>query len=141
MSESTNDKPQISGESSTQQQNQQSKMPASPNVTPQQLREQLQQPYFRHHMTPQQQQQMAAILKNIDPSMNNLTPEQTVILQQIHNLQTIGMFSQGFPRPTIKRRKPVKWETWEETNLIEGVRRVSFGILLSIVNLYLVRSR
>jgi hypothetical protein len=31
----------------------------------------------------------------------------------------------NFPRPTVKRRKPVKWEHWEEKNLIEGVRRVS----------------
>lgn len=27
-------------------------------------------------------------------------------------------------RSGMKRRKPVKWEAWEEANLIEGVKRV-----------------
>ena len=31
---------------------------------------------------------------------------------------------QNFPRSTAKRRKPVKWEAWEESNLMAGVRRV-----------------
>jgi hypothetical protein len=62
-----------------------------------------------------------SFLPDIDASLANLTPDQAMILQQI---QTLGML-QGYARPTIKRRKPVKWEAWEEKNLIDGVRRVS----------------
>jgi hypothetical protein len=60
----------------------------------------------------------------------SMSEEQALAFQQFHAMH--GGFAglpQGsnFPRPTVKRRKPVKWEHWEEKNLIEGVRRFGRG--------------
>lgn len=64
-------------------------------------------------------------------NQGNLTQEQALALH-LQSMQGMpGMLPlinpASFPRPTIKRRKPIKWELWEEKNLIEGVRRFGRG--------------
>jgi Myb-like DNA-binding domain len=57
-----------------------------------------------------------------------LTQEQAMALQNFHMGSVLPVITTpNFPRPTVKRRKPVKWEHWEEKNLIEGVRRFGRG--------------
>jgi hypothetical protein len=93
----------------------------------QQLEQELQQQQMQQQMQQMQQMQAAAFpgLENLLSS--GLTPEQMFALQHFQAMQNALPFMTptGFPRPTVKRRKPVKWELWEEKNLIEGVRRVS----------------
>ena len=52
---------------------------------------------------------------------NIISQEQALALQHIHAFhQSMPLITPpNFPRPTVKRRKPVKWEQWEEKNLIE----------------------
>jgi hypothetical protein len=74
-------------------------------------------------------QQAAAQAANFPQSLESIiSQEQALALQQIHAFhQSMPLITPpNFPRPTVKRRKPVKWEAWEEKNLIEGVRRVGF---------------
>jgi hypothetical protein len=58
-----------------------------------------------------------------------MSEEQALAFQQFHAMHGgfPGVNQGNFPRATVKRRKPVKWEHWEEKNLIEGVRRFGRG--------------
>ncbi len=71
------------------------------------------------------QQQMSSFpnLENMLPG--GLTQEQALAFQQFQSMHGVmPVLSGGFPRPTVNRRKAVKWEVWEEKNLIEGVGKV-----------------
>ena len=85
------------------------------------------QQHEQHELIEHDQQQ------DVDPSAfpstleGIMSQEHALALQHLHAIQgALPLINPpNFPRPTVKRRKPVKWETWEEKNLIEGVRRVS----------------
>lgn len=73
--------------------------------------------------TPANLLELPAALQEIANNLANMTPDQRALLDAIQNVDAMGLLH-GFNRPAMKRRKPVKWEAWEEKNLIEGVRRV-----------------
>jgi hypothetical protein len=98
----------------------------------------VQQEHHQHHQHHDQQQQfqfaeqqMQQVYPGLETIMNatGLSQEQALALHGIHMQQMQQQMPHmlsgaSFPRPTVKRRKPVKWEHWEEKNLIEGVRKV-----------------
>ncbi|KAI3630549.1 hypothetical protein MIR68_011984 [Amoeboaphelidium protococcarum] len=118
----------------TLEQHQQQEQQQQEDEQQQQQQQQLQAQQQQQQEDFQQQQQQLLFsgvdqfdFSSVEASLANLTPEQQLVLQQIQTLQTMGMMASQFPRPTVKRRKPVKWESWEEKNLIDGVRRFGRG--------------
>ena len=88
--------------------------------------------HLHHHQQPQypqdQHQQIAAPFPHLEHLLpGGLTPEQTLAYQQFQAMQGISSVVPEAPRAPAKRRKPIKWELWEEKNLIEGVRRYGRG--------------
>jgi hypothetical protein len=77
-----------------------------------------------------QQQEQSADVASFDLASAPLNEEDSSpLLQQQTQLHgVVPVVNQSFPRPTVKRRKPVKWEPWEEKNLIDGVRRYGRGM-------------
>ncbi len=68
-----------------------------------------------------------------------LSPGQALAFEQFQAMHGVlpVLASAQLTRRTVKRRKPVKWELWEEKNLIEGVKRV-YSYLISYSSFSLV---